>query len=301
MFHVKRRRRTCTGRAPVWRQRDQMPGGARQLRNARPGPPGGHGPAAFWRRYRRLHDSGRVSRETRRSPPDRRLRRLGRSASDATPVRTRRRLPQTIGSGRTDRWVRCPEVAVRGILRREVAAVRPTPEGPCGRARPWPSRRGSTRSMTLLLAAVGATLMALLELTVGPYLQVGSAQPHLVLVVGIVVTVAVGLEAGLVWAFVGGLVLDVLVDRPLGSTSFALLLCVGATAVLARLLVRFRPVVPILATLLLSLVYSMIAVRRVQRPPVADPRRRSDSPPSSRRRLRHDPGRADRAPGDLDP
>ena len=67
------------------------------------------------------------------------------------------------------------------------------------------------------------------------------AQPHLVLVVGIVVTVAVGLEAGLVWAFVGGLALDVLADRPLGSTSFALLLCVGATAVLGRLLVRFRP------------------------------------------------------------
>jgi rod shape-determining protein MreD len=129
--------------------------------------------------------------------------------------------------------------------------------------------------MTLLLAAVGATLMALMELTVGPYLQVGSAQPHLVLVVGIVVTVAVGLEAGLVWAFVGGLVLDVLAQRPLGSTSFALLLCVGATAVLARLFSRLRPVVPILATLLLSLFYSMIlfAALNALRSPirVADP------------------------------
>ena len=129
--------------------------------------------------------------------------------------------------------------------------------------------------MTLLLAAVGATLMALLELSVGPYLQVGLAQPHLVLVVGIVVTVAVGLEAGLVWAFVGGLVLDVIVDRPLGSTSFALLLCVGATAVLASLLTRFRPVVPILATLLLSLFYSMtlFAAYNALRSPihVADP------------------------------
>ena len=112
--------------------------------------------------------------------------------------------------------------------------------------------------MTLLLAAVGATLTALLELSVGPYLRVGTAQPHLVLVVGIVVTVALGLEAGLVWAFVGGLALDVLVPRPLGSTAFALLLCMGATAVLARYLVRFRLLVPILATLLLSLTFSMI-------------------------------------------
>lgn len=129
--------------------------------------------------------------------------------------------------------------------------------------------------MTLLLAAVGATVMALLELTVGPYVRVVTAQPHLVLVVGIVVTVAVGLEAGLVWAFVGGLVLDVLAQRPLGSTSFALLLCMGATAVLARFFARLRPVVPIFATLLLSLLYSMIlfvAFSALRTPiPVADP------------------------------
>ena len=129
--------------------------------------------------------------------------------------------------------------------------------------------------MTLLLAAVGATSTALLELTVGPYLRIGTAQPHLVLVLGIVVTVAIGLEAGLVWAFVGGLVLDVLAQRPLGSTAFALLLCMGATAVLGRFLIRLRPIVPILATLLLSLLYSMIlfvALNALRTPiPIADP------------------------------
>jgi len=112
--------------------------------------------------------------------------------------------------------------------------------------------------MTLLLAAVGATVTALLELTVGPYLRVGTAEPHLVLVLGIVVTVAIGLEAGLVWAFVGGLALDVITQRPLGSTSFALLLCVAATSVLADVFIRIRPVVPIIATLVLSVLYSMI-------------------------------------------
>jgi len=112
--------------------------------------------------------------------------------------------------------------------------------------------------MTLLLAAVGATVTALLELSVGPYLRIGTAEPHLVLVLGIVVTVAIGLEAGLVWAFVGGLALDVITQRPLGSTSFALLLCVAATSVLADVLIRIRPVVPIIATLVLSVLYSMI-------------------------------------------
>ncbi len=129
--------------------------------------------------------------------------------------------------------------------------------------------------MTLLLAAVGATVTALLELTVGRYLRVGAGEPHLVLVFGIIATVAIGLEAGLVWAFVGGLVLDVLVQRPLGSTAFALLLCVGATAALGHLFSRLRPIVPILSTALVSLAYSMIlfiAFNALRTPiPVADP------------------------------
>ena len=129
--------------------------------------------------------------------------------------------------------------------------------------------------MTLLLAAVGATVTAFLELSVGPYLRIGTAEPHLVLVLGIVVTVAIGLEAGLVWAFVGGLALDVITQRPLGSTSFALLLCVAATSVLADVLVRIRPVVPIIATFILSAVYSMIhfvALNALASPiPVSDP------------------------------
>lgn len=111
--------------------------------------------------------------------------------------------------------------------------------------------------MTLLLAAVGATVMALLELTIGQYLRIGVAQPHLVLVLGIVVTVTIGVETGLVWAFVGGLILDVLAQRPLGSTAFALVIVVGATALILRMFIRLRPIVPILATLSLSLPYSM--------------------------------------------
>ena len=146
--------------------------------------------------------------------------------------------------------------------------------------------------MTLLLAAVGATVAALFELTVGPYLRVGTAQPHLVLVLGIVVTVAVGLEAGLVWAFVGGLALDVLAQRPLGSTSFALLLCVGAprsspgiSSASGRSCRSSRPS-------LLSLVYLDDPVRRLRRPPAADPGRGSGRARPAERGLRHRPCRA---------
>jgi rod shape-determining protein MreD len=111
--------------------------------------------------------------------------------------------------------------------------------------------------MTLLLAAVGATVAALFELTVTTYLRVGGVQPHLVLVLAVIVTIAVGLDAGVVWAFVGGLALDVLAQRPLGSTAFALLLCVGGASLFGRAFSRLRPLSPIIATFVLSIVYSM--------------------------------------------
>ena len=111
--------------------------------------------------------------------------------------------------------------------------------------------------MIFMLAAVGTTVAALFELTVVPYLRVGDATPHLVFVLAVVVVVAVGFEAGLVWAFVGGLVLDVLAQRPIGSSAFALLLCVAAAAALAHSFTRLRPIVPIPAVFILSFVYSM--------------------------------------------
>jgi rod shape-determining protein MreD len=125
--------------------------------------------------------------------------------------------------------------------------------------------------MTLLVAAIAATVAALLESTITQYLRVGDAQPHLVFVLAVVWTVAAGLDSGLVWAFIGGIALDTLAQRPLGSTAFALLIAVGATAILARPLSRIRPVVAIVATALLSLVYSMtlILLFSVLRPPSA--------------------------------
>jgi rod shape-determining protein MreD len=115
----------------------------------------------------------------------------------------------------------------------------------------------------------------LFELSVGPYLRVAETQPHLVLVLGVIVTIGVGLEAGLAWGFVGGLVLDVLAQRPLGSTAFALLLCVGGAYSLARLVARLRPLITIPATFVLSLLYSMtlfVAFNALRATiPVADP------------------------------
>jgi rod shape-determining protein MreD len=127
-------------------------------------------------------------------------------------------------------------------------------------------------TMTLLVAAIAATVAAMFESTITQYLRVGDgAQPHLVFVLAVIWTVAAGLDSGLVWAFVGGIALDTLAQRPLGTTAFALLIVVGATSAIARPLARLRPIVAIIATALLSLVYSMTLVLlfSVLRPPAA--------------------------------
>jgi rod shape-determining protein MreD len=113
--------------------------------------------------------------------------------------------------------------------------------------------------MSLLLSAIGATVVALLDVTLSArYLTIGSATPHLVLVLGVIWSIAAGIESGVAWAFVGGLVLDALLGRPLGSTPFALLVAVGGARLIAQPMARLRLVAPIVAIPILSLVYSML-------------------------------------------
>jgi len=112
--------------------------------------------------------------------------------------------------------------------------------------------------MSLLLAAIGATVTALVEATLGSVLTVGDATPHPVLIGGVIWTIAAGIDRGITWAFVGGLVLDSLVGRPLGTSAIGLLLAVGGAALISQPFPRLRLAAPIVAVPLFSLVYSML-------------------------------------------
>lgn len=112
--------------------------------------------------------------------------------------------------------------------------------------------------MSFLFAAIGATLAALVEVTVAPHLAVGDAKPHPVLVIGVIWTIAAGIDRGVVWAFVGGLFLDALTGRPLGVSAFALLVAVGGALVLLQPMARVRTLAPLVAVPVLSLLYSML-------------------------------------------
>jgi rod shape-determining protein MreD len=112
--------------------------------------------------------------------------------------------------------------------------------------------------MQLVIAAAVAVVAALSEFTIVPYLQIGAAVLHPVLVFGVVWAIAGGLEAGLAWGFVGGLALDILGQRPLGSSAFSLLIAIGIASAIGGLLGRARILAPIVATAIASPVYSML-------------------------------------------
>ena len=112
--------------------------------------------------------------------------------------------------------------------------------------------------MSLLFAAIGATVTALVEVTLGEYLKVAGVAPHPVLVGGVIWTITAGIDRGITWAFVGGLVLDSLIGRPLGVSAFALLVSVGGAALIAQPFPRLRLVAPVVAVPVLSIVNSIL-------------------------------------------
>jgi rod shape-determining protein MreD len=129
--------------------------------------------------------------------------------------------------------------------------------------------------LSLVLAAVGATVAALVQATVLPFAAEGGGGLDLVLVIAVVWTMALGLEGGLVWAFLGGLVIDVLLMRPLGLTAFIDLLAVGAAWVVARLVTRalYPVIVGTTAALAFVSVPMSVALYQALRdvPPGVDP------------------------------
>jgi rod shape-determining protein MreD len=182
------------------------------------------------------------------------------SASTAGPdARARPRPP-----GRPD--VDCPFGRVVGILAGQISWSRRV-SAPAGALR--------ATVLSLVLAAVGATVAALVQATVLPFAAEGGGGLDLVLVIAIVWTMALGLEGGLVWAFLGGLVIDVLLMRPLGLTAFIDLLAVGAAWVVARLVTRALYPVIVGTTAALAFVAVPLSVALYQAlrdvPPGVDP------------------------------
>ena len=112
--------------------------------------------------------------------------------------------------------------------------------------------------MKFIIAAAVAVVAALAEFTVVPYLRIGDATLHPVLVLGVVWAIAGGLEAGLVFAFVGGLRSTSSASGRSAHPPSAVLIAIGIRGAPRRLLSRVRIVAPVVATIRAGLLYSML-------------------------------------------
>ena len=113
--------------------------------------------------------------------------------------------------------------------------------------------------MSIPLAVVGAVIAALLETSVLPELTIAGAKPDLVLVLAVATTTMIAVEDGFAWAFVGGLMLDLLTPaRQLGATSLALLLLVGAATLAGRIVPHRRVATTVLLVAPLAVGYQFL-------------------------------------------
>lgn len=85
-------------------------------------------------------------------------------------------------------------------------------------------------------------------------------KPNLVLVAVVLVTTNFGFEAGIAWAFVAGLVANLLIPEPLGSIPLALLAVAVVVAAGARLLGRLTWVYPVGAAFVGSILADLVSL-----------------------------------------
>jgi rod shape-determining protein MreD len=85
------------------------------------------------------------------------------------------------------------------------------------------------------VAALGVMLaLALVQVTWAPHASIAGAFPNMVLVAVVAITWTQGVRAGLAWACIGGVLLDLTASGPVGPHALALLTAAFMTSLWAR-------------------------------------------------------------------
>lgn len=112
------------------------------------------------------------------------------------------------------------------------------------------------RAMVLALVVAAA----LVQVTWAPRLELNGAFPNLVLATVVCVTWLRGARPGLVWACIGGLLLDLTAPGPLGPHALALVVGAYVVGFWVRNVKQTSLVQPALAAAVASIIYSLILV-----------------------------------------
>ena len=112
--------------------------------------------------------------------------------------------------------------------------------------------RGALYYMMLPLIAAACLFQA----TAAARIKIYGVKPDLVLMLVVIGTLVYGPRPGLVWAFFGGLGLDIFSGGPMGGSSLALMAAVLVAGFGHRTLSRFNVFVPLIAIVAGTLVYA---------------------------------------------
>jgi rod shape-determining protein MreD len=96
----------------------------------------------------------------------------------------------------------------------------------------------------------------LFQATAAARIKIYGVKPDLVLLLVVIGTLVYGGRAGLIWAFFGGLGLDIFSGGPMGSSSLALMAAALVAGFGHRTLSRFNVLVPMVAMVAGTVVYA---------------------------------------------
>ncbi len=113
------------------------------------------------------------------------------------------------------------------------------------------------RDLVYYLMIPGLFIAALLQSTMLVRIEVRNVKPDLVLLMVLVGTLIYGIQAGMLWAFIGGIALDLFSGGPMGSSSLALMAAALVAAPGHHTLSRFNVLVPLSVAALGTLVYGI--------------------------------------------
>jgi rod shape-determining protein MreD len=111
----------------------------------------------------------------------------------------------------------------------------------------------------LFYVMIPLVLMAgLLQSTAAARLEIRGVKPDLVLLLLVLGTLVYGSRPGLLWAFIGGIALDVFSGGPMGASSLALMVAVLVAGLGHRTLSRYNLLVPLTAIALGTATYGLV-------------------------------------------
>ena len=110
------------------------------------------------------------------------------------------------------------------------------------------------------LSPLLAVVVGIVHASLAPVIEIGGVKPNLVLVAVVLVTCLVGFVPGITWAFVGGLVANLLVGDPLGSMPLAMLVAAAAVAGGMQAVGRMVWIYPIVAAFGASIVADLVGL-----------------------------------------